>query len=399
MLWTLASSTAQAFTQEITASFQPDPTNVQFNKFKNTTPESGICPGHIPAVCKALNIFSIRIPMVFRSNQPILANHEDPRKGAMFQLPSSFRDVQVTHSLTGDTSTVRMRIAGVGALWELPRPPGVSAWALPGVSWGSQWMYAPPPCLSTGFLAASNYYAMFFWIVPKDAGVCSRRPGTDIPRLSYNILEFAYEIETPNPLAMDSGEYTGSLTYTLGPQADFDFGDVMIPDDPILTFNFALSVLHLLKVEIPPGGNTVELVPQGGWQAWLKQGRKPVRLFRDQTVNLHASSRFKMQLDCQYAEGDNNCRIVDSVSGHSVPVHVSVTLPHGITDQAGSAVNRKPLRRDGVGTELFQPTIYVDRKPVTLHFEVLRDDVEQMLHPGETRTYNGNITVIWDSQV
>ena len=51
---------ASAETQQITASFRPDPTNVTANKFNNTTPQSSICLAHIPTQCKALGIFSLR---------------------------------------------------------------------------------------------------------------------------------------------------------------------------------------------------------------------------------------------------------------------------------------------------------------------------------------------------
>lgn len=56
-LWT---AHAQALVQEMTAEFRPDPSNPMINRFKNTTPESGICPWHIPERCKQLGIFSIR---------------------------------------------------------------------------------------------------------------------------------------------------------------------------------------------------------------------------------------------------------------------------------------------------------------------------------------------------
>jgi hypothetical protein len=180
---------------------------------------------------------------------------------------------------------------------------------------------------------------------------------------------------------------------------DFDFGDTMVPvGDSELVLNFTLDVQHALKVEIPPGGDQVELLPQGGWQAWLNQGRKPTRLFRDQTFNLSSSSRFKMNLECQYAIG-NNCALWEANAGHEVPVEMSVTLPGGLTDAVGNPVNRRPLRRDGVGTELFQPAFYVERKPGTLHFEVARDAVEEMIKPNTPRRYRGNVTVIWDSEV
>ena len=127
-------------------------------------------------------------------------------------------------------------------------------------------------------------------------------------------------------------------------------GDIMLPTVRPLTLNFALDVQHTLKVDIPPGGNRVELVPQGGWQSWLTQGRKPTRLFRDQTFNLSASSRFKMQLECQYTQDGQNCSVREPVSGHAVPLNVSVSLPHGLSDASGQPVSRRPLRLDGSGT-------------------------------------------------
>jgi hypothetical protein len=396
----LASASASALVQEITAKFSPDPTNPLKNEFVNTTPESGLCAYHAPAIplCKALGIFGIRSSLIVRSNGPILANHENPRQGAMWKLPSEWRDVQVTHNATREVETVQVRIAGIGHRWVLDRPPGVGAWERPGIiGWANQWKLAPSPCVGINYIAASTSFALFFWVVPEGAGVCSRQPGTDIPRFTYDVLEYAYAIKTPKPLTMSSGQYTGSISYSMGPGLDFDFGDVMIPEDDQFTFNFTLDVEHTLKVEIPPGGNRVELVPQGGWQAWLNQGRKPTRLFRDQTFNLSASSRFKMNLECQYPDG-NTCALSEPTSGDKVPLNISVTLPSGLTDASNQPVNRLPLLSDGSGTELFQPGHYVDRKPGALHFEISRDNVEQML-TGENKTYAGNVTVVWDSEV
>lgn len=153
-----------------------------------------------------------------------------------------------------------------------------------------------------------------------------------------------------------------------------------------------------MKVDIPPGGNRVALQPVGGWQSWLNEGRKPTRLMRDQTFNISASSRFKMNIECQYVSG-NNCGLWESSAGHMAPLEVSVSLPNGLTDGAGQAVNRRRLLRDGTGTELFQPSFYLDRKVGTLHFEVARDAVDGMLKDGYARSYSGNVTVIWDSEV
>ncbi|WP_460131252.1 hypothetical protein [Pseudomonas sp. S1_E04] len=203
-------------------------------------------------------------------------------------------------------------------------------------------------------------------------------------------------MRTPNPLGMSSGVYTGVLTYSIGPNQDFDMGDVMLPDDSALTLNFTLDVQHVLKVDIPPGGTRVELLPQGGWQAWLNRGRQPVRLSRDQTFIIAASSRFKMSLECGLVIG-NTCGLRNS-DGDEVPMQIAVSLPFGLRDQYDQAVNKLPLRLDGVGSELFQPVQYVDNRPGTLHFEVGKDDVAQMLNASGS-TYSGTATVVWDSEV
>ncbi len=387
--------TAQAISENITALFKPDPTNPMVNKFQNTTPISSICQSHIPTQCQALNLFSLRIPgFDALSNGPILANHADERQGFMVQVPSHWRNVLVTHTKTGETETVQMRIAGFGGLWQVPRPPGVSAWAQPGVGWTQQWARAPSPCISTGHLKAGLQTATYFWMVPEGAGVCSRKPSQELAYMRIYQMEYAYELRTPNPLGMSSGEYTGTLTYTMGPGGDYDFGDVLIPTDNQLTFSIFLEVQHDLKIEVPPGGNRIELVPQGGWQAWLNQGRKPARLFRDQTFNISASSRFKMQLECERVMG-NTCALRNA-DGHQVPLDISVSLPYGLNRPDGSAVNRQPLLLSGAGTELFQPGYYVNRRPGTLHFEVAKEHADSMLAQGGS-TYSGQATVIWDS--
>ena len=394
----LFSSTAVALTQDITAVFTPDPGNPFVNQFRNTTPISSICESHIPNQCKALNIFSLREwNFEALSNGPILANHENDRQGYYVKVPSEWRDVLVTHNRTGEVETVKMRIAGLGGVWTAANPPGVAAWAQPGRAWHAQWQNAPSPCRSTGHLKFTNASATYFWLVPEGAGACGRKPSLDIPRLRLFQLEYAYELKTPNPLGMSSGEYSGSLTYTMGPGGDYDFGDVLIPSDNQLTFNFALEVQHQLQVDVPPGGNRVELVPQGGWQGWVNQGRKPARLFRDQTFNISASSRFKMQMACDQVVGDT-CALKNTTDGHEVPLDVSVSLPHGLNREDGSAVNRQPLLLSGAGTEQFNPGFYVNRRPGTLHFEVKKDHADQMLERGGS-TYSGQVTVVWDSEL
>lgn len=390
---------ARAEIHNIEATFQPDPANPHKNQFKNQTPSEGFCR-QAPEACESAGLFSLIASIPFTANAPIKANHADPRQGGMAKVPSSWRDVTVTHT-SGETTTLQLRIAGIGH--ELGLPLAVHE-ITEGGWWdelweGGAWLYAPAPCQGVGMYTSGWHGYNSFWKVPEGAGMCSKKAKFDIPMaMRYLYFVYAYELRTPDPLKMGSGEYTGTVTYTVGPGQDFDMGDVMIPADNLLIMNFRLIVSHTLKVDIPPGGNRVILEPQGGWQSWLSEGRKPTRLFRDQTFNISASSRFKMNLQCQYVSGIN-CALWEPISGHAVPLEVGVTLPGGLTDGLGQAVTRRPLRRDGVGTELFQAGFYVDQKPGTLHFEVAREAVNEMLHPGVSRSYSGNVTVIWDSEV
>ena len=392
-LWCVALS-VNAATQELTAEFTPDPRNPMNNKFINTTPESGICPWHIPARCKQLGIFSIRTwDISFRSSGPMLFNPDNPanpRKGVMFKVPSEWRSLDVV-SESGERRTVEVRIAGIGNVVTVARPATYNSWG------PRNWQYAPAPCGSTGYLIGTQQSVMWFWMVPEGIGACNLAHNMDVPAVDYGNLEYAYELRTPNPLAMQTGIYRGSVAYSMGPNKDFDFGDVMIPNDETLVFNFTLDVRHILKVEIPPGGNNVELVPQGGWQSWVQQGRRPTRLFRDQTFNLQASGRFKMELQCQFPSG-NTCAI-QSDDGTGVPLNISVSLPAGIGDENGQNVSRRPLLLDGSTTHLFASAHYVDRRPGTLHFEVPTDEMAQMFTPGAPGKYSGTVTVIWDSEV
>ena len=394
---------AGAIVLPVTATFNPEPGNPLINEFKNTTPNQGFCRDY-PEICRAHNIFSLRSHYGQMSlNGPIEANHADIRAGAMIKTPAAWRNLPVRHRETGEEIMLEVRIAGMGGLYRLSH----SVMELTGatdhrvghrVLWGGDWGTAPSPCVNIGPHTYSPYNGFrFFWLTPEEQ-ICSKQAKFLIPGFGYENFDFTYQLRTPDPMKMSTGIYEGTQVYTIMPGGDFDLGDIVAPSDSIIQLDFTLTVEHALKVDVPPGGNQIELVPQGGWQGWLSQGRKPVRLFRDQTFTVSSSSRFKMHLECQYEAG-NSCALRDTKSAHLAPLNTFVTLPNGLTDAAGQAVQRRPLHLDGSGTELFQPGFYVDRKPGTLHFEIAREHVESMLSDGVTKTYSGDVTVIWDSEV
>ena len=385
----------------ITAVFKPDSAYPHLNKFKNTTPPSGYCAKY-PDQCADNQMFSLQVPIQFDARTPILANHASQRQGAMLKAPARWRELTVYHETTRQPERVKVRIAGIGSSYKtddvMELVGGAADYrAAHNLLWGSSWVNSPAPCLYSGVGWYTTDTYGFFWKTPAEA-VCAKQAKFDVPWLRLEHLDFAYELETPNPLGMSSGHYTGSLTYSVGPQGDFDFGDVLLPNDSALTLNFNLDVQHTLKVDIPPGGKKVQLVPAGGWQSWLQAGRKPVRLFRDQTFNISASSRFKMYFECE-SWTTFDCILKDAIGRRPIELQVSVSLPNGLTDLAGQPVKHQRLHASPENAQIFQPGFYVDRAPGLLHFEVSKDEVDWMLGAKVASPYSGSVTVIWDSEV
>jgi hypothetical protein len=392
----LVAPSALAVNQEIRALFTPDSSQPQKNVFINQTPNSGYCRDH-PDECIQQGMFSIRLPESFNPRTDIVPGSEVPIK-----VPAGWRQLTVTNRDTQETETVEVRISGIGSNYVLSDTTMNLTGAATAVEghqqlWGGQmnsWVYAPPPCIYSGVGWYSPHTYRFFWKTPVEAN-CTKVAAFRIPSMYFETLDFAYELRTPNPLGMSSGLYTGSINYQIGPGGDFNIGN-MQPTDSNLTLDFVLDVQHTLKVDLPPGGTQILLEPQGGWSSWLDQGRPPTRLLRDQTFLISASSRFKMQLECEL-DLSEGCGIIDRESGYAGLVTVSVSLPHGLTDSSGKPVSRLLLSREESVT--FQPGVYVDRKPGTLHFEVPERDTAFFIRNSKGRPYKGNITVIWDSEV
>jgi hypothetical protein len=403
LLAMFGASPVAAVNQEIRALFTPDSANPQHNVFVNKTPVSGYCANY-PSECRDNNTFSIRLPTRFESARAMQPN-DSPRNTSMFRVPAQWRALTVINAQTGEAEKVEVRITGFGSQYLLSDTAANLTGAPNALQghqslWGGEghsWVYAAPPCQYSGVgLYADHTYA-FFWKTPVQ-GVCVKTARFPIPAMSYQYLDFAYELRTPNPLGMSSGLYTGSLTYQIGPGGDFDMGDVKQPTDSALTLDFVLDVQHTLKVDIPPGGEKVRLTPAGGWQSWLQAGRKPVSLFRDQTFHISASSRFKMYFECE-SWTTFECVIKDAIGRRPVELQVSVSLPNGLMNQAGQPVKRQRLRAGPNSAQIFQPGFYVDRAPGVLHFEVPKEEVEWMLGEKVQSPYSGSVTVIWDSEV
>ncbi|PTR25951.1 hypothetical protein [Pseudomonas sp. GV085] len=394
LLMTLCVPSAEAANQEIRALFTPDPAQPNRNVFINKTPNSGYCAIY-PSECAANQTFSIQVPIRFNSTRAVVPGGG----GVGVKAPANWRQLTVTNRDTQETETVEIRIIGMGSRYVLSD----TAANLVGVTdmleghqklWTDRsWVYAAPPCLYSGVGSYNDSAYRFFWKTPVQAA-CTKLPAFTIPSMSFENMDFAYELRTPNPLGMSSGLYTGSMVYSVGPAADFDVGPMMVPDDSLLSLDFVLDVQHTLKVDLPPGGNKVTLEPEGGWRPWIESGRKPTRIYRDQLFYISASSRFRVMMQCSQPSG-NSCPLWGRTKFALVDTRLS--LPDGIEGNNGPV--KDLWLKNGVWYGPFQPGFYVDRKAGKLHFEVYKPSIDVVVGTGFNDTFSGNITVIWDSDV
>ncbi|MNF44541.1 hypothetical protein D3C84_256530 [compost metagenome] len=396
LMLALTASSAMAANQQIFAKFAQDPSRPNKNEFVNTTPVSGYCATY-PDQCAQYNMFSIRVPMGFKSNREIR-----PGDNVSIKVPASWHKATVYSKTSGQAETVEIRFVGVGSEYVVSSPVDQLTGAptvRDGHNWlwsTSSWAFAPPPCQISGVGAYSSTRYRFFWKTPIGEA-CTKTSQYNIPSLSFETLDFAYELRTPNPLGMINGQYTGSLNYTVGFLGDFDFGPLMITDDRNLTFDFVLDVQHTLKLDLPPGGDKVALEPEGGWQQWIDGGRKPARIFREQQFYISTTSRFSVWMDCDGVRATSLCKL-RSPKGNVANVQVFLSLPDGIINRDGSPVRGERLY-SGMWTQggPYQTSRYIDRKPGTLRFELYTPDIDTLLRPGFTDTFSGNVTLMWDS--
>lgn len=391
---------AQALTAEITAVFNPDPGNPQVNQFKNTTPNSGICAIY-PGTCIPRGYFSIGLTGLDAiSQRPILANHANVRDGAMFKVPAEPRPVQVTSS-RGQVAQVQFSISALaGTNWTrdvrlMTGIPTSSATTAQSHLWGGfQWGWSSPAACPRGAAMGPSFTAgNFFWFTPQPVP-CGVSPAYEIDNLRMANISVSYLMTAPDPLRMETGTYRGSITYSVGPGGDFDFGDNLLPTDTSVTLNFTLDVQHTLRFQFPANSSRIELIPGGGWQQWLNQGRRPQRLWADQGFNISSSTPFSMALQCEYLVG-TLCGIRNP-TGHTVVVETRLTLPNGLRDASDQPVNRQLL---STTPAVYSPSYYVDNGQAKLHFEVPQDQMQSMLNDHSGSTYRGTITVISDSEI
>ncbi|WP_196765149.1 hypothetical protein [Pseudomonas monteilii] len=357
-------------------------------RFDNTTPPGGLCSSWGNA-CR--NRTTVTLPITY--DKKTTKGAVDPRDHFYVSLPAR-REVDVYHDITGESrrltfewTALSQHVQTSGSIYDHPlynrilsggccergyvsqmRPAKVS------YLWDVEQPTAPSPC----------------WSYSRTA------PEGRVEVASVLETSVAYEMTTTPPFRMPSGTYRGSLTYSIGPRGDFDFGnDVTALSGSSLTVNFVLDVQHAFLFEFPPGSERAVLEPPGGWQAWLAGGKPPQRLNRDLPFRAWSTGPFKVYKLCQYDVGPE-CGIRNE-HNDQVPVLVALTLPGGI-QHAGGQVERLALPSGAQAALQFDAVTPTLNRRGQLHFDVERSQVQNMLrHPGST--YTGQVTVVFDAEL
>ncbi len=405
----VASFFSPAATMNITAEFVPSMAHPENNTFTNTTPQSGYCVLY-PGQCVAYGTFSINMGGITASlaTTGITANSE-PRMGIYFKMPGAVRNITVVNQQTGTPVTLGFRVNAFSADY-LTR----TSWTLADHSrWnGGSFVNAPAPCGVSGVGSYNKSHYQFMWKWPASDAACYKIATVDMTGEPYFLNEnsIGYELITPDPLKMASGIYTGSLSLTVGPGGDIDFGDNFTASDSNLTLNFTLTVNHELKLTPAAGAQMVALQPcpagkicsedegDANWERWMVSRVTP-QLTGRSAFTLSSSGSFTVFMDCAERVG-NECALTSDNSGQRVPMRVSVNLPDNVIDsQTGSTVTGRPLLiGKSEGQNYFTAKTYGADKPGSIDFLVRQKDVDIML---ATRpdTYRGAVTVIFDPNI
>lgn len=352
-------------------------------RFENTTPPAEFCRVW-SALCASTG--TVSLPISYQKTSINLA--PDLRDRYFVKLPGR-REVEVRHQQTGEPRQMTFEVRSISQEAVLGSPYNPLNGSFSGGCRGKN---------SVGNQSRFRYHTSL--VNPQSPTPCvisySWVPDDQVDTTTVLDTGISFELDIPPPYRLRAGMYRGSLTYTIGPGGDFDFGNnVTGLSGDTLVINFELDVQHAFIFEFPPGSERAVLEPKDGWQAWLGGGQAPGLIYRDLPFRLWSTGPFKAYKLCQhYTAG--TCGIRNDAS-HEVPVTVAITLPGGIEHQ-GRPVQQLALPSGQAAALAFESAMPTLNRPGQLRFQVERNDVQAMLrNPGAT--YAGQVTVVFDAEL
>ncbi|WP_236661325.1 hypothetical protein [Aeromonas jandaei] len=205
---------------------------------------------------------------------------------------------------------------------------------------------------------------------------------------------YGFRLESPDPLKMSNGNYSGSFKFSIGRNQDIDLGDGVYSGQLVHVVNIKLTVRHQLRVAFPKqegeGISNVTLLPPGGWVNWLYNGgMAPKILQKDLPFRIWFSSPFTVALRCQYQwSASGECALKDS-KGRTVPLKTYYVNNY----------NEMTL----LTTNKYRFVLPVQGKPVinsasAIRFQVVGGTVAEMMkYPGSS--FKGDVTLIFDAAI
>ncbi|WP_380219087.1 hypothetical protein [Kosakonia sp. YIM B13587] len=378
--------------------------------FVNTTPQSGFCIEHAP-LCTDGKTFSLSLHLTATLMKTWILANAAPRDGVYIKLPGVGGDVRVINA-EGKITTVHFRIVGLAANynthydWDLTDH--INSWV------GGSFATAPSPCTSSGIGVALTRDYQFMWRWPKSAVACYKTAAMDLENEPYllNELSIIYELTNASPQLLVSGDYTGTLHYSVGPGGDIDFGDAFVASDTSgIDIDFRLTVKNEFKITTTADDRQVALQPckpgkictpdegEANWERWMVSRVTP-QLTGRSNFGITSTGNFTVYLACADGQVGQDCALKSDNTGQLVPFRASLNLPTNIVDSTtGATVVQRHLNagKDPSQNIFTTKSAGQDQKG-SIDFLVPQRDVEAML---STRpdTYRGGATVIFDQSI
>ncbi len=382
----IAAPLAQAASLDISGRWRPDGPG---DGFENTTPVSGYClefGGCGP------NEASIRLPVEYGrqviSGLPPLAS-----RWSLLAPPEA--RVTLT-SETGATLNLRFQLTHLA---QILGGNGFTAYENPAFHWsaggGCRFM------TSQGF--DGNSAMGFVWEVlspnaptlcyPTSGGVSEGQRPIEPWTRSFS---FGYRLLLPAMYSVPAGRYSGSLTWSVGENADLALGGPLLGlTTDSLTLRFDIDVEHRLSVVFDQ--TAVALAPRkGSWAQWLANGvPADAQLTGRLPLHLSASGPFALYLGCGRAVSAGDCALMEPSSGDVAAVVTRLTLPSGL-EQEGAPVSRLRLHEH-------VRYLVKAKRPITaelgeVEFHTAHGEVSHMIKHGGA-TYSGAVVLYFDAQL
>ncbi|MDN2487261.1 hypothetical protein MML63_16645 [Kosakonia sacchari] len=402
--------TVSVFSYGETLNISQEYSSVTGNIFINTTPQSGFCTEY-PQYCTDNDAVSVALTLYAPLMQDKLMANSPPRESMFYKMPGNWRTVKLFNT-AGQSTELAFRVAGFAASYlthsEWSVPDHVNNWQ------GGSFEYAPSPCITSGVAPAwSQWGFKFMWKWPVSDVPCYKLPTIDLKDDPYNIryLSFIYELTNASPLQLASGDYTGTLHFTVGPGGDVDFGDLFIPTDPNIDINFRLTIKHDFSITTTADDHQVALQPckpnkictpqegEANWERWMISHITPPLTGRS-NFGITSTGNFTVYLACANGQIGQDCALQSDNTGQLVPFGAFINLPVNIVDSTtGATVVKQHLNAGKDPTQnIFTTQSSGSNQKGSIDFLVAQHDVETML---TTRpdTWRGGVTVIFDLDI